>query len=556
MREPKPQPPEWTESQPSNPTITVAPTLGVFLTIGLLVVSFTTGPGIATGASMESKGSASTQASFDVSINATNSPIVAGQTLRVRVTVRNTGSSGGQQEIYLQVDDDVQDTRKVTLDAGEKKTFNLSWSTTSGDAGNYTITVGSQDDAAFRDVTVKSPPNFSVVITDTTSPVNEGERLRVLAKIVNEGNISSTQNVTFSVAGKQRDTENVTLAGGESKTVVLAWSTVEGDAGKHTATVKTPSDSDAVVVRVNARPAVAITYEPTGPSTGQQVTFVADASDPDGSIESYEWRIDGKLAATARTVNHTFSSPGSHVVSLQVTDDNGASNTTNVTVDVTEGNVAPVVSIGYAPEVPATGSRVRFSAEATDPDGAVRSYEWTVDGETVGSGPDLNHTFDSPGRHEVAVTATDDGGTSTSASVTVTVNARPQASIEYSPTEPVAGQEVEFVASASDPDGNVTSVEWRVDGEAAGSGPETRYTFETTGSHDVTLTVTDDRGASIAVSITVSVRTPSTPTPSPTRTPTDPDGTTVPGFTAGAGLLAVLATFLTRRLLAITRDRR
>lgn len=546
-RGPKPQHSEWTESQPSSPTITGATTTGVFLMVGLLVASFAIGPGVATGVSMKSGGTASTQASFDVSINATNSPIVAGQTLRVRVTVRNTGSSTGQQEIYLQVDD-IEDTRRVTLGPGNKSTFNLTWETTNDDAGKYTITVGSEDDAAFRDVTVKSPPNFSVLITDTTSPVNEGERLRVLAKIVNEGNTSSTQNVTLSVAGEPRDKENVTLSGGGGKTVVLEWSTAKGDAGKHTATVNTSFDSDSVVVRVNAKPTVAITYEPINPNTGQQVTFEADASDPDGTIESYEWRVDGKLVSTSRTVNHSFASAGSHDVSLEVTDNNGATDVANVTVNVTKGNLPPVVTVESTPEVPTTGARVRFATEASDPDGSVSSFEWTVDGASAGSGPNLTHTFDSPGRHEVTVTVTDDGGASTSTSVTVLVNARPEASIEYSPDRPVVGQEIEFVASASDPDGNVTGYEWRIDGERAGSGPDTRYTFESTGSHEVTLTVSDDSGASIAVSITISVQSPTTPTPSPTVR--NPEGTTVPGFTLGAGILAIAVGFFTRRLRA------
>lgn len=548
VRGPKPKYPEWTKIQPSNPAITMAPTLGVFLTIGLLVVSFTIGPAIATGRTMESSGSATTQSNFEVTINATNSPIVAGQTLEVRVTVRNTGSTAGQQDIFLQVGPDIEDIKNVSLGPGKSTRFNLSWVTSSGDNGKYRITVGSEDDSAFADITVKSPPNFSVVITDTTSPVNEGERLRVLAKIVNEGNTTSTQNVTLFIDGERQAKKNVKLPGGDSKTVVLEWATDEGDAGRHTATVNTSFDSDSVVVRVNAKPTVAITYEPTNPSTGQRVTFDADATDPDGSIESYEWRIGGKLVSTARTMNHTFTSAGSHEVSIEVMDDNGATDDANVTVNVTKGNLSPVVSVKSTPEIPTTGTRVKFATQASDPDGTVSSYEWTVDGENTGMGPNLNHTFDSPGSHEVTVTVTDDGGASTSASVTVLVNARPQGSIEYSPDRPVVGQEIEFVASASDPDGNVTSYGWRIDGERAGSGPDTRYTFESTGSHEVTLTVSDDSGASIAVSITISVQPPTTPTPSPT--PPNPDGTTVPGFTLGAGLLALVVGFFTVRLRA------
>lgn len=67
------------------------------------------------------------------------------------------------------------------------------------------------------------------------------------------------------------------------------------------------------------------------------VSFNASASsDPDGSITSYEWDFtaDGTYDATGPTVTHRYPSSGNFDVKLRVTDDQGKTNTTTVTVSV------------------------------------------------------------------------------------------------------------------------------------------------------------------------------------------------------------------------------
>lgn len=62
------------------------------------------------------------------------------------------------------------------------------------------------------------------------------------------------------------------------------------------------------------------------------VTFDASASsDPDGTIVSYDWAFGGAATASGVTAGHTFPA-GSHVVTLTVTDNLGATSSSNTTI--------------------------------------------------------------------------------------------------------------------------------------------------------------------------------------------------------------------------------
>ena len=144
------------------------------------------------------------QATFQVSIDSTTSPVEEGETLEVTAVVENTGDESDSQTVALDVGALGSDSTSVNLEGGQSTTETLSVGTESGDAGNYNAIVSTDDDEAGRVVTVEEPPEqatFQVSIDSTTSPVEEGETLEVTAVIENTGDESDSQPVVLGVDG-------------------------------------------------------------------------------------------------------------------------------------------------------------------------------------------------------------------------------------------------------------------------------------------------------------------------------------------------------------------
>ncbi|WP_372480606.1 S8 family serine peptidase [Halomicrobium sp. HM KBTZ05] len=88
----------------------------------------------------------------------------------------------------------------------------------------------------------------------------------------------------------------------------------------------------------NETPSAAAAADPTDPSVGETVTFDGSASsDPDGTIESYQWDFGDGNTGSGVTVEHSYDAADEYQATLTVTDDSGASTTDGVVVNVSRG---------------------------------------------------------------------------------------------------------------------------------------------------------------------------------------------------------------------------
>ena len=247
------------------------------------------------------------------------------------------------------------------------------------------------------------------------------------------------------------------------------------------------------------------------------------SSDVDGVIVDYLWNFaDGSMSASGMTVTHTYAVDGAYVATLTVTDDDGASNTSGVSITV---NVPPPPNqepIAVASATPASGKaplNTTLSAEnSSDPDGSIAAYVWDFgDGSSTVAGSRVQHSYINSGSYTATLMVTDDQAASATASVVITVaaaNVAPTALFTGSPITGKAPLSVDFDGSAStDPDGVMTSYEWDFgDGTPGASGVINSHTYAAEGAYTVTLRVRDDDAA---IALTTTLITVTAPNQSP-----------------------------------------
>lgn len=373
-------------------------------------------------------------------------------------------------------------------------------------------------DTASRDLPVLARPVARIVAPDS---ITVGEAVTF------DGSTSSDEDGTIAgyewtfpddpTSSTAPFPEHTFIAPGEP----IIWLTVTDDDGlTHTTSTKVN-----VAAAPNVCPSVLIVQVlPLPPiSTGATVTVTASAGDDDGIIEQYEWDWgDGTVEVGAAVHAHTYSTAGSYVIKVTVTDDAGctyvaedsSTHRARAQTPVTILNRCPTVTISERDPAGAidSGTNLSVTVTANDPDGTVDQLWWDWGDDSTGSGGATNsHTYASSGNYTLTVTATDDLGCTYNVDSASTYGARATASIPVNNVCPTVtidsrtpsgqvdtGAEITMSVTASDPDGSVAEIEWDWDDGTVETGQTERtHTFSDDGDYSVAVTVTDDEGCTL-----------------------------------------------------------
>jgi PKD repeat protein len=185
-------------------------------------------------------------------------------------------------------------------------------------------------------------------------------------------------------------------------------------------------DSCQQTVVVNCPPMCEVTYAPAAPDTGQDVTFNANASDPNpwSVIASYEWDFGDGETGSGDPATHTYADDGTYTVCVTVTDDQGAQ--AICCAAVTVSNRAPTCCYGHSPENVRVDRTVVFDGTcSTDPDGSIVSYDWTFGDGGTASGDTVTHVYLAEGSYECCLKVTDDDGAFTTCCTVIEVGPPP-----------------------------------------------------------------------------------------------------------------------------------
>ena len=449
-------------------------------------------------------------------------------------TLTGTATDGdGTVSSYLW---SVNNTSAVTITTGNAATLQYTASqVTSNTAVRFTLTVTDDDGATGSDtydVTVTNVvANQPPTVTDITgaSSINEG------ASGTLTGTATDGDGTVSSYLWSVNNTSAVTITTGNAATLQYTASQVTSNtAVRFTLTVTdddgaTGSDTyDVTVTNVVANQPPTVT-DITGASSineGASGTLTGTATDGDGTVSSYLWSVNNTSAVTittgnAATLQYTASQVTSNTAvrfTLTVTDDDGAtgSDTYDVTVTNVVANQPPTVTDITGASSINEGASGTLTGTATDGDGTVSSYLWSVNNTsavtiTTGNAATLQYTASQVTSNTAVrftLTVTDDDGATGSDTYDVTVtnvvaNQPPTVTDITGASSINEGASGTLTGTATDGDGTVSSYLWSVNNTSAvtittGNAATLQYTASQVTSNTAvrfTLTVTDDDGA-------------------------------------------------------------
>jgi PGF-CTERM protein len=304
----------------------------------------------------------------------------------------------------------------------------------------------------------------------------------------------------------------LTTQAGVASLSVSAGSTTPG--GEVTVTfdlTNTGDDARAYILEV-AKPSDVTIVDQSGPNW-------------DGT-DSWLWQtIEPDETKTASVVLSVPEDGTSFDVTGIVKVSDGVATEVTERVDVDTQNQAPDAAFEISPTTPTVGDSITLDGgQSSDPDGAITSYAWDLDGDgnyDDATGEQTTKTVETAGSHEIGLRVTDNNGATDTVtqSISVNANAHPSAAITANTTSIAQGETVLLNASTSDdPDGTITEYRWDTDGDGTidqtTTTPTVTVTMPEASTHQLAVTVVDDMGAIDTATLTVEVSDTTSPTAS------------------------------------------
>ncbi len=180
-----------------------------------------------------------------------------------------------------------------------------------------------------------------------------------------------------------------------------------GASGTYSVTLTVTDDDGSSDIASNQVTATAATPSNASPHAEFAVscaeltcTFTDQSTDADGTIASRHWNFGDGTTSTQRNPSRRYASAGQYTVTLQVTDDDGATDNQSHPANPTAApspNDPPRAEF----EVTCQDLRCTFVDRSTDDDGSLTSWSWNFGDGSTSSERNPSHTYAAEGHYDV-----------------------------------------------------------------------------------------------------------------------------------------------------------
>ena len=289
--------------------------------------------------------------------------------------------------------------------------------------GTHTVrlTITYQGDTAndTQQMIVLPPIPTAIIDYVDGGEVKEGETLTINARCLdnNQEEISceyfweiwdndGNPDLLFELTGSSISLTNLTNAMGSYEILLKTKDTDSGIVSLYTNIIVN-------VLPPNVTPSASISISPDSlggltPEYYQysRLTFSSSSNDPDGDIVSLKWYFNNVVISEESQFSQVFNETGIYQIKLEVQDDNEVWSSKKSSNFKIIPNTAPTVDFDYTVD----GSMYTFNSSATDSEGHISSYNWSINGMSYSNEENITWAANKTGTYTVSLEVIDDGG--------------------------------------------------------------------------------------------------------------------------------------------------
>jgi PKD repeat protein len=250
-------------------------------------------------------------------------------------------------------------------------------------------------------------------------------------------------------------------------------------------------------IQVYSKPVVDFTT--INPCNGQATLF-NDNTAPltDSNVAFWEWNFgDNSSASYLKNTQHIFAEALDYNVSLAVTTSAGCSSITEKTITI---KPTPLPDFTYTPAC--VGKEITFTGTST---GTITYWDWQAGGSSSGAAAlqEIKRTIGTSGASPVTLTVT--GANGCFGQVVKQLIIPPALMPNFSVLKNCVNQETEFTDITNDAVDPIESYLWEVPGGLTSTSSPAVFSFPSTASRNIKLTVTTETGCVYEVTKPVTV---------------------------------------------------